>query len=277
MVNILYCGDANICDGVLVSVLSLLANQSDDLHIYLATADLAVAGGRWRGVDAGFAARLDDLVRWERPGSSVVRIDATTALASFPPTANLSTRFTPLCMLRLYADLFEELVGEERVLYLDNDVLCHGPLLPLYRCPLGTAEIGGVLDRYGRWFFHNQARAWDYLNSGVLLMNLPRMRQTGVLRRCRELCATRRMFMPDQTALNKLAAEKLFFPRCFNEQRRLRDDTRLQHFTTRFSARGLLTVKPWEVERVHEVLGLHAYDDVFDRYCQIRSQIIRDA
>ena len=35
--NILYCGDANILDGLVISVLSILKNTKDSLHIYIFT------------------------------------------------------------------------------------------------------------------------------------------------------------------------------------------------------------------------------------------------
>lgn len=264
--NVLYCGDANARDGVLVSVLSLLANQPDSLDVYIATAGIATPTRTVTPIDDAFARRLDRFVRERRPGSRVTLIDATDPFSAEPPEANMDTRFTPCCMLRLYADRFEELAGLDRVLYLDGDVLCRRDPAELCRLDLGEAEIAGVLDRYGRWLFHSDLRAQDYLNSGVLLMNLSRMRETGLLARCRSLCAQKLLFMPDQSALNKLAKGKLICPRRFNEQRRLRDDTVLQHFTTRFSATGLVSVKPWQVEAMHEVLGLHAYDDVLERY-----------
>lgn len=272
--NILYCGDSKIRDGVLVSVLSLLANQDECLDIYIATADFATGGKRYRAVDARFARLLNMLVQVERPGSAVTLIDATPELSLNPPTVNVDTRFTPYCMLRLYADQFYELRGVRRLLYLDNDVVCNGRAAAMYEQDMDGAEIGGVLDRYGRYFFHHELRACDYLNSGVLLMDMDRIRETGLLRRCRELCARRRMFMPDQSSLNKLARKKHIFPRRYNEQRRWRRDTVFQHFTTRFTATGTLTVKPWEVERVHDVLNLHAYDDILDRYRQLKPLFI---
>lgn len=274
MMNILYCGDANIRDGVLVSVLSLLENQPEKLRVCIATASLTVDGAQHPGVDRTFAERLDVFVRSERPGSKVDLIDASRQFAADPPHANLGTRFTPFCMLRLYADLMPELDGIGRLLYLDNDVLCHDEIAPLYSRKMGDAEIGGVLDRYGRWFFHNELRLCDYLNSGVLLMNMDRIQTTGLFRRARKLCSEKKMFMPDQTALNKLAKGKLILPRRFNEQGRLRKDTALQHFSTRFSATGMVSVKPWQIDQMHEIMKLHDYDHVLEHYRSLRDTLI---
>jgi hypothetical protein len=80
------------------------------------------------------------------------------------------------------------------------------------------------------------------------------------------------MFMPDQSALNKLAFTKRIAPRRFNEQRRLHADTVFQHFTTSFRIFPwihTLTVKPWQVDQMHRKLKLHEYDDLLSQYQQI--------
>ena len=41
--NLLYCGDQNIQDGLLISILSLLKHGSDELHIYVMTMELHTA------------------------------------------------------------------------------------------------------------------------------------------------------------------------------------------------------------------------------------------
>ena len=74
--------------------------------------------------------------------------------------------------------------------------------------------------------------------------------------------------MPDQTSLNKLATSKRILPRRYNDQRRDHDDTVMRHFSNCFGffPPRLIDVKPWQVERVHEELKLHAYDGLLERY-----------
>lgn len=105
-------------------------------------------------------------------------------------------------------------------------------------------------------------------------MNMDRIKTTGLFRRARKLCSEKKMFMPDQTALNKLAKGKLILPRRFNEQGRLRKDTALQHFSTRFSATGMVSVKPWQIDQMHEVMKLHDYDHVLEHYRSLRDTLI---
>ncbi len=272
--NILYCGNDKTEDGLLISILSLLRNAGEALHIYLLTMSLDFGEIVYFPISGAFADYADRLVKRADPDNFVVLIDVTELFYRELPIMNLGTRFTPYCMLRLFADEIPEL--PEKILYLDNDVICRKSCAEFYHQDISAYEFTGVLDHYGRWFFRRRFLHFDYQNSGVLLMNLRKIRETGLLRRCRKLCTEKQMFMPDQSALNKLAAYKKAAPRRFNEQRKLHGDTVLQHFTTSFRFFPWfhpMTVKPWEIEKVHRLLKLHEYDDLFDEYRRLLSEI----
>ncbi|MCD7884699.1 MAG: hypothetical protein LUI87_13495, partial [Lachnospiraceae bacterium] len=86
----------------------------------------------------------------------------------------------------------------------------------------------------------------------------------------------KKMFMPDQSAINKLAAQKKLCSRAYNEQRRLHEETVFQHFTTSFRFfpwLHTLTVKPWQIEQVHEKLKLHEYDDILQEYTAVMAEL----
>ena len=132
-------------------------------------------------------------------------------------------------------------------------------------------EIAGVLDYYGSWFIRKNIFKRDYLNSGVLLMNMVQLKKTGLLKKCREMCTSKQMFMPDQSALNKLSVNKKICERKYNDQRRLHSDTVFQHFTTHFKFFPYVrteTVKPWQTEEVFGVLKIprEEYEVLFNKY-----------
>ncbi len=271
-INLLFCGDACVADGVLLSTLSVLEHMRQPLHIFLLTAAVDAEQGARRPMSADFAARLQRVVQGTHPDSRVTRVDLTEAFSQDPPIANMGTRFTPLCMLRLYADLVPEM--PERLLYLDSDVLCRRDFSAFYGQDMTGVELCGVLDRYGSWFFRGGRWRRNYVNSGVLLLNMAEIRRSGLFARCRALCREKEMFMPDQTALNKLARKRLASRR-YNEQADPRPDTVFQHFSTRFRFFPYVrtvTVKPWEEQRVHEVLGLQDYDGLYARYRKEKEQ-----
>lgn len=270
--NILYCGDRNIVDGVLISTLSLLSHTAEPLHIYILTATVSTSEKTYRAIPNSFARFLEHRVKQERPENRVTLFDITDRFAAEPPYANRDTRFTPLCMLRLYADTIDAL--PDTLLYLDNDVVCCGDFSDLYRTDLADCELGGVLDHYGKWFFRHHPFKADYFNSGVLLLNMRRIRETKLFARCRAMCAEKRMFMPDQSALYHLTAAKKEFPRRYNEQRRLRGDTVFRHFTTSFRFFPwfhAVSVKPWQIEKVHRVLKTAVYDELLTDYQALKT------
>ena len=137
-------------------------------------------------------------------------------------------------------------------------------------------KLHGSLDYYGKWFFKNKKIKFNYINSGVLLLNLEKIRQTKLFKRAREMCKEKKMFMPDQSSLNKLSVGKKIEKRKYNEQRRLKKDTVFQHFTTSFRLLPFfhkVTIKPWDIERVHKGLKIFEYDDILYGYMSIQKEI----
>lgn len=269
--NILYCGNDKVESGLILSILSLLKNTPEILHIYVLTMELKTLEKTFSPLPETTLDYLNKLVKQTHPDNFVARIDITEIFLEELPIANMDTRFTPYCMLRLFADKVPGL--PDKILYLDTDVICRKNCQDLYYQDISACELAGVLDYYGRWFFHRSPRHFSYLNSGVLLMNLTAMRKSQVLYQCRQLCRRKKMFMPDQSALNKLISDKKILPRRFNEQHKLRQDTILQHFTTTFRIfpwLHTLTVKPWQIERVRKKLKIHEYDELFAEYLQIQ-------
>ena len=278
--NILYCGDGNIVDGMYISILSILKNIKEELNIYVLTVNVDQENLKIKGVSEASIEFLNKTVKSANENSFVKMIDITELFLKELPVINIETRFTPCCMLRLFADYLEEL--PEKILYLDNDVVCRKDFTDFYNQDIEEYEIAGVLDFYGKWFFKNNIFKFDYINSGVLLLNLKKIRETNLFARCRKMCIEKEIFMPDQSSLNKLAKYKKIMPRKYNDQRRLHKDTVIQHFTTTFRLFPWfhsLTVKPWDVERLHSVLKNYEYDDILEKYLEnkhiLRKELIK--
>ena len=84
------------------------------------------------------------------------------------------------------------------------------------------------------------------------------------------------MFMPDQSAVNRLADKKVIAGRRYNEQRKLHKDTALQHFTTSFRFfpwLHTLTVKPWQTDALHRKLRIYEYDSILEEYRTIHETL----
>ncbi len=110
-----------------------------------------------------------------------------------------------------YRTLLPELLAESpRVLYLDSDLLVLDELGPLWDTDLRGAELGAIrnafpdrelADRHPRSLGLDPRR---YFNSGVLLMDLERMRADHAFERVRDfaLANAGSLVFPDQDTLN---------------------------------------------------------------------------
>ncbi len=274
--NILFCGDKSIEDGLIIAIVSILKNTEETLHIYILTMRTDPQNTTFSPLSQKTASFLDEYVKKKDPENSVTLTDITDLFTDDPPAANMDTRFTPYCMLRLYIDEIEGM--PDRILYLDSDVIVRRSIENFYHQDMEGWEVSGSLDYWGKWFFRTSPFHMDYINSGVMLINLKMIRETGLFAKCREMCRDKQMFMPDQSAINKLSQAKKICSGKYNEQRKLRKDTVIQHFTTGFRFFPILhtfTVKPWEIEQVHKKLRLTEYDDILGEYQVLKTELER--
>lgn len=272
--NILYCGDKGISDGVLISILSLLKNNNEPLEIFILTI-------KYEGVvpfTKKAADFLDKLVKEKNAKSFVKLIDATSIFVENLPKKNMGSYFTPCSMLRLYADKVSELKKLDRILYLDYDVVCRKDISEFYHMNLDGIEAVGVLDIYGRRFYHYHGLfKQDYMNSGVMLFNMPECIKTGMFEKAVELCGKRWMMLADQAALNKSIEKRKIMPLKYNDQRERPDsNTVLHHFSNNFKFWPYFRVqkvKPFEIDKIHSVLKIHEYDDILEEYSKLKENL----
>lgn len=273
--NVLYCGDKNMEQGFIMSAASLGMHTKDVLHIFVITMQWKEEGRDYDMISEACIKKVEVFLKSKNKDSTVVKIVLPEQYKQMINGANEQTRFTPYCMLRLFADKLTEI--PDKILYLDTDVICRKNPKELYDTDVSTCDIAGVLDYYGSWLFRKKWYRRDYINSGVMLINMKKIREDNVFETCRELCRDKKMFMPDQSAVN-LVAEKKLLPRKYNEQRKLKKDTYFHHFTTSFRIFPWIhtvTVKPWENDKVHQVLGIYEYDDLYEIMCMLqKAQIL---
>ena len=268
MANLLYAGNDKMFDGILSSLLSIASNTTRGLDVIILTADFTEIREDYRPIDERMRVFLERVLQFYCSTSTVRLVDLGEVVKKdLADSKNKKNRFSPYAVLRLYLDSIEDL--PDRILYLDTDTLAKGDISPLYDLDLRGNYIGMALDAVGSIWLTP-----EYCNSGVLLMDYGKIRQSNLLELCRNLVKTQFMFMPDQTALNTLFDDKIYFlPREYNEQKKTQDNTLIRHFCDVMHLFPILhvdKVKQWDVERVHSVLKERAFDAVLETYLELK-------
>ena len=267
-IPILYAGNTKVFDGMVISLLSIVKHTSEALDVWVLTMDLRDIDPAYAPVTEAQRAYLEGICRAANAESRVHLYDAERHYReTLLHAPNQNTQYTPYTFLRLYADRIPDI--PDRVIYLDTDTVAMGNLGELFEYPIGDAEFAGVRDHYGYHFF-----GVNYLNAGVLLLNLARIRETNLFAKCLDLCGRKKVFLPDQTALNLLAKKKKVLPRRFNEQKRLHPNTVVRHFsmTIRWIPFRTQNIKPWNIDGVHRVLRMTEIDDILNDYLSRKPQ-----
>lgn len=267
--NIMYCGDKNTIDGLIISLLSIVKHVKKELRIYI----LTMKFNNHEALSNKEKDILENIIKSVNKNSFVKLIDCKKEYESLIPVANIDTRFTPYCMLRLYADLLDL---PNKILYLDYDVVCNNNFEDLYNIDNSNYEIVGVLDYYGSHFFKKKFYEKDYINSGVLLLNMDLIKKSNLFLKARKMCHNIKMLMPDQTALNKICKKKMIVDSKYNEQHMMKDDTVFRHFTTTFKFFPRFktqTIKPWHIDNLHNILNTYCFDDILEQYLKIKENL----
>ena len=115
------------------------------------------------------------------------------------------------------------------------------------------------------------------MNSGVMLFNIKECLKTGMFEKAVALCGKRWMMLADQAALNKSITSRKLMPARFNDQNeRPSQDTVLHHFSNNFKFLPYFhvqKVKPYEIEKVHKILKIDEYDDIFEEYNRLKGNL----
>ena len=257
-------GNKNVGKGLLVVVLSYLAYNDEAVTIHFLSMDLHHLGASFIPPSQGQIAYIDSLLKQKNEESSIIVYDvgkeyqAETWHKKFKRSA-----YTPYALCRLFADF---LPLPEKVLYLDTDTFILGNISPLYHTDMEDYEFAGCYDQLGTFWI-----GATYQNSGVLLFNMARCKETGLFASCRDYLKKKHPILADQDALNRCVKKKKFLPQIYNEQTRGQDDTVIRHFskTIRFLPFfHTVSVKPWHVDKVALWEKSNRYDDVLGEYSQ---------
>lgn len=243
MINILMAGNDVVYPGMELAIYSTLThNKGINWHIF--TMDITIER------DDGLCRDFHSLNEWQRnklkkivtyldPTSRIIFHDVKELyMKHFWKNPNEWSGFTPYAALRLLADL--ELKYTPHVLYFDCDIAVQGDITKMY---------WDYLDKGYEYCAYICPDACDFegeMVSGIMLMNLDKIRETGFLEKARENVRTHVYRFYDQDALS--AAGKAYpLPETYGymeELERCPYDPVILHFTNKL------------IPKVYDTLGV---------------------
>ena len=202
-IPIVFCFDANYANCAAVATFSAFSNSTIPLKVYwlVPSSDVEVANLKKRSLSS-LGVNI-----FIKPVDSKHFQDWKQVL-----------HITRGAYLRL---LIPETVEEDKIIYLDSDVIVQTDLSPLYSIDLETFAIAGALETAADGQMTNMplSKPVRYINTGVLVMDLKRLRQEGFFLKCKDIYEkyAKQISWADQCIINKYieSGKKILNP-CWN-------------------------------------------------------------
>lgn len=203
--NVLLSGDTHVYNGLELVIYTLLTHNKN-VNIFVFTMDIIVHNHDktdtcYHALDDIQKNKLRKIVKYlDGNGSNICFINTAEYYHNYlEKSVNRETVFTPFAALRLLVDLI--LPELDDILYLDADTAIQSNIEDMYYSYLHKDE-----DKY--YYASYAYPAFGYLGemvSGILLMNLAKMRKFNFLEKARKLYNKNLYKYPDQMALRDTA------------------------------------------------------------------------
>ena len=271
MINILFCGNDKVFDGMMTTMLSIFerTKTKEPFNIYIYTMDVSDIKPQYLALSDEMASFLDKVAKTYNKDNKVTKIDVLDYYnKEFRNSPNESCYCSPYTLLRLFADIIPNM--PDKLLYLDADLMFNGDIEKLYSIDINNVEYAAANDHYGKFLINPR-----YINAGVLLFNLKKMKETNLLGKARELIKKKKLTFADQSAIIRSTTKKKLISQRFNDQKFLYKKTIIRHFSKRLfwlPYPHTDNIKQWHVDKVHKLFKYHQFDDIYEEYFKYKKE-----
>lgn len=271
MINLLFSGNSGVFDGVLTCMLSIFKRTATDepFRIFVYTMDVSRIKPEYTPISDAQIAFLDEIAKTYNAENEILKVDVTDWYEKeFGGCPNEGAYCSPYTLLRLFADEIEGM--PDKLLYLDVDILFNRDIRLLYDIDVEDYEYAAARDHYGKYLINP-----NYVNAGVLLFNMKKIRETGLLAKARELIKTKKLVFADQSAVIRSTTRKRMLPQRFNDQKFLHKHTVVRHFSKRLfylPYPHTANIKQWRVSDIHRIFRYYVFDDILYEYIYLKKK-----
>lgn len=260
MLHILQTGNNKIFHGICLNALSIMKHTKEPIHLHIMTIEIS-----WSDVpkiSEESVNHLRDVLKSYNELNEVTYYDVSEDFEkTFKDTPNMNPKYSPASLIRL---LFPRYIDCDKLIYLDADTMTCNSLEEFKKIDIEDKEMAVCLDYLGKFWLKK-----DYFNSGVLYINVKRVKETNLFERAIDLLKKEKLYFSDQTALYRECKERVYIPFRFNEQRAIKEDTVIKHFCKGIRYLPYFKVynyKQWNVKMLHKFFKMHDFDDLFELY-----------
>ena len=274
MINILYCGNYKVFDGMLTTSLSMLKRSKSDepITFHIFTMDVSHLREDYLPVTEKQLAFFNEVIKEYNKENKAILVDVTQFYKDyFTGCPNEDAYCSPYTLIRLFADLVDM---PSKLLYLDCDIMFNKDVHLLYDKDLGDYEYFASRDHYGKFLVNP-----NYINAGVILFNMKKCKETGLFQKAREWIQKKKLVFADQSAIIRSTTKRKVLSQRFNDQKFLYKNTVIRHFSKRLfwlPYPHTDNIKQWHVSRVHKVFKYYNFDDILFEYIYLKEKFSRE-
>ena len=271
MIHLLFCGNDKVFDGVLTCMLSIFKRTEtrEPFTIHIFTMDVTRIKPEYRPISEMQVQYLDEIAKSYNKQNEIVRVDVTELYEQeFGHCPNEQAYCSPYTLIRLLADMVPDM--PDKLLYLDVDLLFNRDITLLYNQDVTDYEYASARDHYGKYLINP-----NFINAGVLLFNMDKIRETGLLKKSRELLKVKKLLFADESAIYRCTVKKKMLPQNFNDQKFLHKSTVVRHFSKRLfylPYPHTANIKQWNVSKIHQIFGYYQFDDILFDYIYLKKK-----
>ena len=271
MINILFSGNEKVFDGILTCMLSIFKRSTtkEPFRFFVYIMDVSRIKPEYTPISDSQITFLNEVAQKYNQENVVIKVDVTELYErEFGHCPNESAYCSPYTLLRLFADMVEGM--PEKLLYLDVDILFNRDITLLYNIDVTDYEYAAARDHYGKYLLNP-----NYINAGVLLLNMKKIRETGLLKKSRKLIKEKKLVFADQSAVYRSTTRKKMLPQRFNDQKFLHKHTVVRHFSKRLFYLPYPhtdNIKQWRVSDIHRIFRYYVFDDILYEYLYLKKK-----
>ncbi len=271
MINILFCGNEYVFDGILTCILSIFkrSKYQGPFNFYIYTMDVSYLNPKYTPISDSLIDYLNDVVKKYHNDNKVIKIDVTDIyINEFKGCPNEGCYCSPYTLIRLFADVVPNM--PDKLLYLDADIMFNNDIQLLYNTDINDYEYAAARDHYGKYLINP-----NYINAGVLLFNLKKCNETKLLTKARNLLKKKHLPFADQSAIARSTTKKKMLKQRYNDQKFLHKHTVVRHFSKRLfwlPYPHTANIKQWMVSDVHKKFKYYQFDDILFEYIYLKKK-----